>query len=171
MKLLQEAEELFHRVELPLKVASTLGDRALILEERGDTENAISALKMQEQIYRDLDRPDLLAENLGRQVLLINVAGGLKTPNDLLLLLNEQEQLYRRTGNHERLAQVMGAQALLAKARGDLSDAIELFRQKEAILRRMGDQVGVRRALEQQAEVLLELGEVKQAAALLKEGG
>jgi len=144
----------------------SLGNQALILNDRGDLDGAMALLKEQERICRELGNVDGLQASLGNQASILRTRGDL---DGAMALYKEQERICRELGNVDSLQRTFGNQANILSDRGDLDGAMTLYKEKERICRELGNVNGLQYSLGNQALILRTRGDLDGAMALLKE--
>jgi tetratricopeptide (TPR) repeat protein len=143
-----------------------LGNRALILADRGDLDAALALYREQERICRELGIVDGLQRTLGNQALILADRGDL---DGAMRLHKEQERICRELGNKNSLQVSLGNQGLILADRGDLDGGMALHKEKERICRELGNSDGLQNALGNQAVILADRGDLDGAMALHKE--
>jgi tetratricopeptide (TPR) repeat protein len=146
--------------------AAVIGNQALILQDRGELDEAMTLLKEQERICRQLRNLHGLSVSLGSQASILRIRGNL---NGAMALLKKQERISRRLGDLDGLSRSRCGEALILETRGDLDGAMALYKEVESICRQLGDLGGLSRCLGDQAVVLWARGGLTEAMALLKE--
>jgi tetratricopeptide (TPR) repeat protein len=166
MPLYKEQELICRRLGNLDGLQRTLGNQAVILQDRGDLDGAIALHKEQERICRQLGDLYGLQGTLGNQGVILKDRGDL---DGAMGLLKEQERICRQLGNLDGLQTTLGNQAVILQARGDLDGAIGLLKEQEGICHQLGNLGGLSRALGNQALVLRARGDLDAAMTLLKE--
>ena len=148
------------------RLASTLGNQAVILYDRGDLDAALSLHEEGARICRELgDRKGLLA-SLGNQALILHDWGDLTKS---MRLHKEEERLCRELGDRNGLQRSLGNQALVRRSQGSLDEAIALLEEQARICRELGNQDGLANCLGNQAPILQARGDLDGAMALYRE--
>jgi tetratricopeptide (TPR) repeat protein len=132
----------------------------------GELDKAMSLLKEQERLCRELGYKQGLQASLGNQALILQARGNL---NGAMALYKEQERLYRELGDLRGLVPGLGNQALILRARGELGGAMSLLKEQERLCRELGYKQGLEVSLGNQAVILKDHGDLDGAMALHKE--
>jgi hypothetical protein len=72
LAIYKEQERICREIGKKLGLGDSLGNQALIFQERGNLDSALSMLKEVEGIFRDLDHPHGLSTALSNQALLLS---------------------------------------------------------------------------------------------------
>jgi predicted nucleotide-binding protein len=141
-------------------------DRAMALEQEGDSDGALELFKEGERVSRELDDPDGLVSFLGSEAMILERRGD---PDGAMAQLKDQESICRQQGDKAGLGASLGSQARILRDRGDLDGAMVLLKEQEGICREMGDQVRLEVCLRNEALILHNQGDFDGALAVLEE--
>ncbi len=158
--------DLYRRMGDEDKLASCLGNTAVMLEDCGEPDRAMAHLKDQERICRGRRDMNGLSTCLCNQASSLWRRGRL---DEAMRLLEEEELICRELGEMEELAICLENQAAIPYARGDLDRALVLGGQAERIWLKLGDRLGVAHSRGQQALVLRDRRDLRGASRLLRE--
>jgi len=134
-------------------LATSLGNQALILKDRGDLDGAMQLLKEQERICRELGKKHLMQISLRDQALILLIRGDMDGAKQLC---KEAEQICRAFGYKGGLGKVLGYQAVILYRCGDLEYVMDLLKEQEMISFELGNISEQVISLNNQAEMLSE---------------
>jgi tetratricopeptide (TPR) repeat protein len=127
------AEELAARpVAAPDRLADLLGQRARLLEERGDTAGALKLAARRAVVYRQIGDLAGLSDCLGHQGRLLT---RLRRSARALAAFAAQESVARRLHDRALLQSCLGDQAEILMARRRLDEALKRIDAREAVCR------------------------------------
>jgi tetratricopeptide (TPR) repeat protein len=135
------AEGLVARPETPRdRLADLLGQRARLLEERGDTPGALRLADRRATLYRQVGDLAGLGDSLGHQGRLLARLG---RSSHALAALAAQQEAARRLHDRAMLQGCLGDQADILMARRRLDEALERIDAREALCREPLDPRGL----------------------------
>jgi len=123
MALYKEQERICRQLGNLNGLQASLGNQALILQDRGDLDGAMALYKEQERICRQLGNLNGLQASLGNQALILQDRGDL---DGAMALYKEQERICRQLGNVEGLATLLANQASALHQMGHMREALPL---------------------------------------------
>ncbi|MBF0169764.1 MAG: DUF4062 domain-containing protein [Nitrospinae bacterium] len=162
----REAESLCRARADQVGLQRIMGNRGLILQERGAWDEAFGLFREKERICRSLDYRYGLIRAVGAQAVILQHRGAWE---ESALLLAEQERMARESGDFDQLAVAVNNQAVLAQKRGDREKAANLYRDAERMARKVGDRQGIVRALTNRASLALDQDAPEEALPLYAE--
>jgi ATP/maltotriose-dependent transcriptional regulator MalT len=146
---------------------TVLNDIALLLENTGHLDRAMTVFKKQERICRELRNMDGIQISLGHQGEILITRGDL---NGGMALFKEQERICRELGNMDGLSESLGNQGVILFWRDDLDEAMIRFKEGQQIIRELPENKGKLAILYiNQAMTLYKRGDLNGAMVLLKE--
>ena len=126
-----------------VSLALSLGNRANVLRERGDLDEALCS-PGEGTDCRETGQHIELGNALDGQAAVLVTRG---QPRQALELLEKEEALLREHGNRSFLPTCLGNQGIARLELGDGAGAMRLFRQQEELCRQLGDRKGLAEAL------------------------
>jgi hypothetical protein len=166
LKLLGSLAEHFRQAGDWESLGASLGNQALILNNRGELDEAMRLHKATEHIFREFGNKNGLQASLGNQASIFHERGEL---DKAMRLYEEQERICRELSIKDGLQTSLGNQALILADTGKLDEAIQLHRKEERICRELGNKNGLQTSLGNQARILKARGELEEAMRLHKE--
>ena len=145
---------------------ASLGNRALVLKQRGEIDEAMRMFKDQERLCRVLGNEDMLAASLSNQALILQTRGEL---DKAMRLQKEVAHISRKHSNKDLLSASLLNQALILETRGEFDDAMALLSEAEGISRESANLDRLSASLGNQASILRAKGRVDEAKQLLNE--
>jgi len=127
-----------------------------------------SPLRLVDAYQPEIENP----EGFANKDAVMNVASLLietRHPSEVLELLKYFIGYYTEVGNREKLRDCIGHKAREYFSRGRLDEAISLLNEQEQISRELNDDIGVARALGNQAMIMERRGDLDRAMALHEE--
>ncbi len=137
----------------------------IAIKEWGDKGEALVLLQEQEEICREQELNDSLAECLATQADVHEATGNL---DGALKLLKEQGLLCGLVTDQESLQKSRGRQAQVLEKLGDLKGALKAMKEQEIICREIGNREDLQKSLAGQARIF-KTRRPKRATALLQE--
>jgi len=145
---------------------ASLSLRATYLREKEEFELAISLLKEQEQICRQISNRTALAASLGNQgVILMEVE---QFP-EARRCFGEEEKICRDIEDLAGLGANHGNQGLVNLKQDNIAPALKLFQEQEKLSRQLGDTSGLQKSLGHQGLVYHRQNKHKKALQLYKD--
>jgi tetratricopeptide (TPR) repeat protein len=141
------------------------GNQALILIAWGRLKEAMTLVKKQEAICKELGNDDGLQNSYGNQMLILNAWGRLK---EAMTLLTKQEAICKKMDIKDGLQRSYGNQAWILQAWGRPKEAMALAKKQEAICNELDTKDGLQHSYGTQAWILQAWGRLKEAMALVK---
>jgi tetratricopeptide (TPR) repeat protein len=118
------------------KLASSLGNQAVILNLLGKPDKAMVIYKEEERFCRKLKDKEGLHRSLGNRALILRAQGKL----DMALALHrEEEEICRELNDKNGLAICLGNQGVVLYLKGNLKKADEKFKEQENLSRELGN--------------------------------
>lgn len=143
--------------------AVAIGNRALILSEKGEKRQALELLRRQEELCRNhsgAELLDVLAGCLGNQAHIQADWGHLE---EALSLHREEERIYRRLDDDSGLQACLGDQSVLLIHQANYDAASGLLEEQERLCRETGHREGLLICIGNQANVCFAQGCYPQA--------
>jgi tetratricopeptide (TPR) repeat protein len=147
-------------------VAGSLMNQGVVLDDQGDTENAIGAYLQAESVYRQLGDRSALAQCLSNRGISLSRQ---EKYDAAMVVFDQAEELARQAGDRASLHRTLGEQAVIFKQRGELERAMTLLKEKETICRELDDRFGLAVALGNIALVLKDQGSPELGLLVLEE--
>jgi tetratricopeptide (TPR) repeat protein len=140
-------------------------NQAVILQDWGRFDEAMTLLKKAETPCRELDKKDALQAVYGNQAVILKNRGQL---DEAMALLKKVETLCREPDKKDSLQTTYGNQAVILYAWGRLEEAMALHKREEALCLELGNKDGLQRTYGNQGSILYAWGRLDEAMALYK---
>ena len=163
---LREAVALAEARREPMVLRAALGNLAVGLRDRGETDEALEMFSREEALCREVGDTDGLQISLGNRAQVLRQRGDTA---GALAVMGEQEELCRSIGDSAGVARAFAAQAAILGDQGQLDLALQRFAEHRRMSRELGDLRGVAESSISEANTLRELGRREEAAALADE--
>lgn len=145
---------------------AALGNLAMILQIRGDLNEAMTLLKEKEHICCELEDLEGRQSALGNQANILKVRGDF---DGAMVLLKEVDRICRKSGNKLGLQRSLGNQAVILHDRCDLDGAMALHQEVDRICHEIGSRDVLAVSLCNQGCILLDRDDLDGAMTLFKE--
>ncbi len=147
----RQAEATCRELGYKAGLQASLGNHAVILQDRGDLDEAMKLLKEQERLCRELCDKAGMSKCLGNQGLNLQDRGDL---DGAMKLYKAQERICRRWDYKPGLIPCLGNQAGILQHRGDQDGAMKLLKEQECLGRELGSAEALAYSLACQALLL-----------------
>jgi tetratricopeptide (TPR) repeat protein len=163
---LREAVALAEARNEQIVLRAALGNLALGLRDRGETDEALALFSREETLCRQAGDVNGLQISLGNRAQVLRQRGD---HAGALAVMGEQEELCRSIGDSAGVARALAAQGAVLGDQGQLDMALQRFGEHRRVAREMGDLRGVAESSISEANTLRELGRRDEAATLAVE--
>jgi tetratricopeptide (TPR) repeat protein len=163
---LREAVALAEARAEPVVLRAALGNLALGLRDRGETDEALTLFAREEALCREAGDTNGLQISLGNRAQVLRQRGDYA---GALAVMGEQEELCRSIGDSAGVARALAAQGAVLGDQGQLDLALQRFAEHRRVSRELGDLRGVAESSISEANTLREMGRRDEAATLLDE--
>jgi cephalosporin-C deacetylase len=124
MSLHKEAEGVFRELGDKDGLAYSLGSQALILQDRGDLEDAMVLHEEAQLLYRELGNRDGMVASLKNRAKIVQDRGDL---DGAMALCEEAERLYRELGKRDGVVGLLDNEAKILRERKDMDGVMALL--------------------------------------------
>lgn len=166
INVLQNAREKWETAGNKSEVRWCLANQAILLQQLGRIDQALSVHKQEESLCRRLNDRSALTISLGNQALAYAAKGDFAKALELHKL---EEDTCRELGDFRAIQISLGNQATVLIKLSDLDGAQHRLNEQENICRDTGDLDGLQRSLGNQGIIQLGRGNICQALALHRE--
>lgn len=163
---LREAVALAEARNEPIVLRAALGNLALGLRDRGETDQALALFSREEALCREAGDTNGLQISLGNRAQILRQLGD---ATGALAVMAEQEEVCRSIGDAAGVARALAAQGAILGDQGQRDQALQRFAEHRRVARELGDLRGVAESSISEANTLRELGRREEAAALAGE--
>ena len=169
IQALNTSAELFKKEEEKKSYAVTMGKIADILEQRGETDEALRILKEEQlPVYERLGDVRSRAVTMGKIADILEQRG--ETDEALRIRKEEQLPVYERLGDVRSRAVTMGKIADILEQRGETDEALRILKEEQLpVFERLGDVRSRAVTMGQIADILEQRGETDEALRIRKE--
>jgi cephalosporin-C deacetylase-like acetyl esterase/tetratricopeptide (TPR) repeat protein len=150
---------------MPPGPSENVQNRANLLQERGDLDEALAVHKRAERLYRELGNKEGLSYSMGSQALILQSRGDLEAA---MALHKEVGHLYGELGDREGLVVSLQNRAKILQDCGNLDEAMSLHKEVECLCREFGNREALSYSLSSQALIYQDRGDLDGAADLHK---
>lgn len=166
LNILEDARQKWEASGDESEVRWCLANQAILLQQRGEIDQALSLHKKEESLSRRLNDKVALRASLGNQAIAYAVKGECGKALELHKL---EEDLCREIGDDHCTQISLGNQATVLLRLDDLDGALQRLNEQASICKVTGDLDGLQRSLGNQGIVQLRRGNVSEALALHQE--
>jgi len=163
VRLTEVVEEVFPEDKWSLSVC--YGHRALILQDWGRLEEAMSLWEKVVKIFEELGDRAGLSRSYGNQAIIYHLQGRLE---EAMSLWEKVVKIFEELGDRAGLSRSYGNQALILQDWGKLDEAMNLHKKEEKIKEELGDRAGLAICWWNQGEIYNKKGDTETQKALWK---
>ena len=146
---LREAVALAEARSEPVVLRAALGNLALGLRDRGETDEALTLFAREEALCREAGDTNGLQISLGNRAQILRQRGDAA---GALAVMAEQEELCRSIGDAAGVARALAAQGAVLGDQGQLDLALQRFAEHRRVARELGDLARCGRELDQRGQ-------------------